>query len=75
MQLAPESEVFAPVVYVDDILPVGADLQRIRTIKRQFTQQFEMEDLDESSLFLGITIERTIAGFRLTNAVIAPACW
>lgn len=62
------------LVYVDGLLTVGADLQWIRTTKRQLTEQFEMEDLDECISFVAIAIGRTIARFRPINAGVAPAC-
>lgn len=48
------------IVYVDDILIVGASLQTVKAIKRKFSEEFEMTDAGEVRQFLGMTIKRNV---------------
>jgi hypothetical protein len=44
------------LLYVDDLVITGADLEEINRIKRQLTASFEMKDLGDLHYFLGIEV-------------------
>ena len=46
------------IVYVDDLLPIGSSLDRITSIKKVLTKQFQMRDLGAATTFLGMQIKR-----------------
>jgi hypothetical protein len=46
------------VLYVDDIVIAGTNLQKINRIKERFSSQFAMKDLGELQSYLGMDIER-----------------
>src|SRR6266536_1840011 len=46
------------ILYVDDILLIGNDLEFLDSIKGYFNKNFSMKDLGESSYILGIKIYR-----------------
>lgn len=45
------------VIYVDDILLAGRSLAVINTLKQKLSLEFEMTDLSEVKMFLGLAIE------------------
>ena len=47
------------ILYVDDILVAGLDLDEVERIKRQFTGHYEMKDLGELNYYLGMKITRS----------------
>jgi Reverse transcriptase (RNA-dependent DNA polymerase) len=50
------------LVYVDDILITGSDLQGITKLKNVLTISFQMKDLGEAQYFLGLEIHKTSKG-------------
>lgn len=57
------SKFMAIAFYVDDLLWAGNDMKTITWMKREFNRQFEMKDLGEARMCLGMEIERN----RKTN--------
>jgi hypothetical protein len=49
---------FFSVVYVDDLILVCNDQNKLLQIKEELSQKFEMKDLGELHFFLGIEVER-----------------
>lgn len=47
------------VLYVDDLIIITGNDQQLNLIRDHLTQMFEMKDLDEIELFLGMRITRT----------------
>ena len=46
------------VLYVDDILLIGNDVETLSNLKKWLAEQFQMKDLGEVSYILGIQIIR-----------------
>ena len=46
------------VLYVDDILLIGNDVEKLLNVKNWLAEQFQMKDLGEASYILGIQIIR-----------------
>ena len=46
------------VLYVDDILLIGNDVETLSKVKKWLVEQFQMKDLGEASYILGIQIIR-----------------
>ena len=46
------------VLYVDDILLIGNDVETLSNVKKWLAEQFQMKDLGEASYILGIQIIR-----------------
>ena len=46
------------VLYVDDILLIGNDVETLSNVKKWLVEQFQMKDLGEVSYILGIQIIR-----------------
>jgi hypothetical protein len=46
------------IVYVDDILLIGNDVEFLESIKGLFERSFSKEDLDKAAYILGIKIYR-----------------
>ena len=42
------------VLYVDDILLIGNDVETLSNVKKWLVEQFQMKDLGEASYILGI---------------------
>ncbi len=53
-----KGQIDAIVLYVDDMLIVSNDKQRLENIKQKLNQKFEMKDLGEPEYFLGMKINR-----------------
>jgi hypothetical protein len=49
---------FFIVVYVDDLILVCNDQNKLLQIKKELNQKFEMKDLEELHFFLGMEVER-----------------
>jgi len=49
---------FFIVVYVDDLILVCNDQNKLLQIKKELSQKFEMKDLGELHFFLGMEVER-----------------
>ena len=48
------------VLYVDDILLIGNDVEKLSNVKKWLVEQFQMKDLGEASYVLGIQIIRDL---------------
>ena len=57
-KLIQEGKVVFLVLYVDDILLIGNDVERLTEVKIQLAKQFDMKDLGEAAYVLGIQIFR-----------------
>ena len=44
------------ILYVDDILIIGNNVESLMSVKMRLTKQFQMKDLGEASYVLGIWI-------------------
>ena len=53
-----EKKVVFLVLYVDDILLIGNDVETLSDVKNWLAAQFQMKDLGEASYILGIQIIR-----------------
>lgn len=50
------------LLYVDDIIIVSDRLELVDRIKQQLSNQFEMSDMGELKLFLGLKVDRDLSG-------------
>ena len=50
------------VIYVDDMVKTGNNVQEIDRLKKQLFQEFEMKDLEKLKYFLGIEVLRSKRG-------------
>ncbi|TQE07392.1 hypothetical protein C1H46_007045 [Malus baccata] len=57
----------APLVYVDDIILAGNNIQAIEDTKSFLTKQFKLKDLGQLKYFLGIEIARSSKGITLSQ--------
>src|SRR5437016_5876161 len=48
----------AVIIYVDDLLLIGSDIEKIRDLKRRLGERFDMKDLGPAACFLGMQIDR-----------------
>ena len=53
-----EKKVVFLVLYVDDIVLIGNDVETLLNVKKWLAEQFQMKDLGEASYILGIQIIR-----------------
>ena len=53
-----EKKVVFLVLYVDDILLIGNDVETLSNVKKWLAEQFQLKDLGEASYFLRIEILR-----------------
>uniref|UniRef100_A0A2N9IW51 Integrase catalytic domain-containing protein n=1 Tax=Fagus sylvatica TaxID=28930 RepID=A0A2N9IW51_FAGSY len=56
------------LLYVDDMIITGDDVQGIQDLKRFLGQHFEMKDLGHLSYFLGLEVSSSSNGYYLTQA-------
>ena len=54
-------------LYVDDMLIFGTDIERVKETKKFLASQFQMKDLGEADVILGIKIIRSANGLTLTQ--------
>ena len=52
------NDIILLVLYVDDIVIAGSDLEEVKMVKADFKRRFEMKDLGELHHYLGMTIVR-----------------
>lgn len=48
----------ALIIYVDDMVVTGGDLEEVERLKDQLALEFEMKDLGSLKYFLGIKVAR-----------------
>jgi hypothetical protein len=53
------------VLYVDDMLLVGNNMDVIKEVKSQLSSKFDMKDLDDANFILGMEIKRDRANRKL----------
>ena len=56
------------LLYVDDMIITGDDIQGIQDLKHFLGRQFEMKDLDPLNYFLGLYVSPSVDGYYLTQA-------
>ena len=56
------------LLYVDDMIITGDDMQGIQDLKHFLGRQFEMKDLDALNYFLGLEVSSSADGYYLTQA-------
>ena len=56
------------LLYVDDMIITGDDMQGIQDLKHFLGRQFEMKDLDPLNYFLGLEVSSYVDGYYLTQA-------
>ena len=55
-------------LYVDDILLFGTSMEIVKDVKSYLSKRFDMKDLGEANIILGMQVERTQAGFIINQA-------
>jgi hypothetical protein len=53
------------VLYVDDMLLVGNNMDVIKEVKSQLSSKFDMEDLGAANFIMGMEIKRDCANMKL----------
>ena len=53
------------IIYVDDMIITGDDLEEIESLKRNLFREFEIKDLGDLKYFLGIEVLRSQKGIFL----------
>ena len=56
------------LLYVDDMIITGDDMQGIQDLKHFLGRQFEMKDLGPLNYFLGLEVSSFVDGYYLTQA-------
>ena len=56
------------LLYVDDMIIIGDDMQGIQDLKHFLGRQFEMKDLGPLNYFLGLEVSSFANGYYLTQA-------
>ena len=56
------------LLYVDDMIIIGDDMQGIQDLKHFLGRQFEMKDLGPLNYFLGLEVSSSADGYYLTQA-------
>ena len=60
-------ELLVILVYVDDLLVTGSNLQHIQQVRKDLQHRFKMKDLGELKYFLGIEFSRTNDGILMNQ--------
>ena len=55
-------------LYVDDILIFGTDLEIVKEVKSYLSKKFDMKDLGEAKVILGMEIEKIGSGISLSQS-------
>jgi hypothetical protein len=55
------------LLYVDDLIITGADLDEINRVKRELAASFDMKDLEDLHYFLGIEVICTPEGILISQ--------
>jgi len=68
-----DGEIIIVLVYVDDLLLVGSSMDAINKIKKALRKRFEMKDLGEAKVILGLEISRdkTLGTLKLSQGKYA----
>ena len=67
------------LLYVDDMLITGDDVDHISHVKQQHSAEFQMSDLGPLRYFLGIEVKQSTKGYHLSQSkyihdLIARSC-
>ena len=62
-----KKELLLCVIYVDDLIVIGDNVNAIVMLKKQLNREFDMKDLGELCYFLGIEVVRTDVGIWLVQ--------
>ncbi|XP_015159510.1 uncharacterized mitochondrial protein AtMg00810-like [Solanum tuberosum] len=62
-----KNELLVILVYVDDLLITGSNLNLIQQVKKDLQQRFKIKDLGESKFFCGIEFSRTTEGILMNQ--------
>jgi hypothetical protein len=54
-----EEQIIALIMYIDDMIVTGNDLEERKTLQEHLAREFEMKDLSEWKYFLGIKVARS----------------
>ena len=63
------------VVYVDDIVITGDDMEEIKKLKERLGKAFEVKDLDHFDIFLGLRLQDRQEGLFSPKGSIPLICW
>ena len=55
------------IVYVDDIVAIGDDLEEIKKLKKQLLNEFKIKDLGRLKYFLGIKVAHSKGGIVISQ--------
>lgn len=55
------------IVYVDDIILTGDDLEEMTQLKKNLAGEFNIEDLGDLKYFLGMEVARSKRGIVVTQ--------
>lgn len=55
------------LLYVDDMILTGSDIQGISKVKQYLARAFEMTDMGQLSYFLGIEVSRSSSGYFISQ--------
>lgn len=55
------------IVYVDDIVAIGDDLEEIKKLKKQLLNEFKIKDLGRLKYFLGIKVAHSKEGIVISQ--------
>ena len=62
-----QGNIAALIVYIDDIVVTGDDLEEIIQLKKSLSKEFEIKDLDALKYFLGIEVARSKHGVFISQ--------
>ena len=62
-----QGKIAALIVYVDDIVVTGDDLEAIVQLKKSLSKEFEIKDLGALKYFLGIEVARSKHGIFISQ--------
>ena len=55
-------------LYVDDLLIFASDLDLVRDVKNFLSSKFDMKDLGEANVILGIKLTKSVSGITLSQS-------
>ena len=55
------------IVYVDDIVAIGDDLEEIKKLKKKLLNEFKIKDLGRLKYFLGIKVAHSKGGIVISQ--------
>ena len=59
-----EGELFLLLLYVDDIITAGSNLEGIQNLKKKLTKEFDINDLGKLNHYLGMKITRSFESIK-----------